>query len=68
LLHLSQTSATIITVRGNQTTMQVSPPSIGMPTISVHSYLEAVGVLVAQRAGLDPNVLNGKVDGLRSLN
>jgi hypothetical protein len=68
VLHLSQTSATIITVRGNQTTMQVTPSSVGLSTISVHSYLEAVGVLVALRAGLDPKILDGKVDGLRSLN
>jgi hypothetical protein len=68
VLHLSQTSATIITVRGNQTTMQVTPSSVGLSTISVHSYLEAVGVLVALRAGLDPKILAGKVDGLRSLN
>jgi Protein of unknown function (DUF3326) len=65
LLHLSQTSTQIITVRENQTRMQVSPQSLGIATRSVASYLEALGVLVATRAGISPDALSAIVPGVR---
>lgn len=84
LLHLSQTSTQIITVRENQTRMQVTPEALGLFTTqssnsssslnasssqgsvrSVASYLEALGVLVAMRAGISPEALSPIVQGVR---
>ena len=49
----SQTrSPQIIAVRDNQTTMQVPPQALGIVATHVESYLEALGVLVAQRSGI----------------
>ncbi len=66
VLHFSQTSAQIITVSENQTTMRVTGKSIGIQATQVTSYLEALGVLVAQRAGIDPQTLRAGVSRLRS--
>lgn len=52
LLSLSQGKARIITVRENQTAMQVPPEALGVSAIQVNSYLEALGVLVTHRAGI----------------
>jgi Protein of unknown function (DUF3326) len=67
LLHFSQTSAQIITVSENQTTMRVTPESVGIQATQVASYLEALGVLAAQRAGIDPQTLKSGDSRLRSL-
>ncbi len=62
LLHLSQTSTQIITVRENTSRMQVSPAALGINALSVHSYLEAIGTVVALRHGIDPAALSPKID------
>jgi hypothetical protein len=53
LLSLSQTQCQIITVAENKTLIQVPAPALGIPAIQVNSYLEAVGVLVAHKAGIN---------------
>jgi hypothetical protein len=58
LLGLSDRGARIVSVAQNATRMQVPPERLGMAAIPVHSYLEALGVLVAQRAGLDETALH----------
>lgn len=58
ILSLSQTGAKIITVAENSTRMQVPPESLGIKAIAVNSYLEALGVLVADRSGIDPAALH----------
>lgn len=58
ILSLSQTSAKIITVGDNSTEMQVSSEALGIKAVAVNSYLEAVGVLVADRSGIDPKILD----------
>jgi hypothetical protein len=61
LLSLSQKQCQIITVRENKTQIQVSAQPLGIKSIEVNSYLEAVGVLVALKAGINPNALvNGQ--------
>ena len=65
LLHFSQTSTQIITVRENQTRMQVPPSALGITTRSVESYLEAIGVLVATRGGISPDAISPTVRGVR---
>jgi Protein of unknown function (DUF3326) len=66
VLSLSQ-SAQIITVQENLTRLDVTAKALGMETIAVRSYLEAIGVLVAQRAGISAAALGAAVGRLRSL-
>ncbi|MDB9460439.1 DUF3326 domain-containing protein [Dolichospermum circinale CS-545/17] len=54
LLSLSKSQCQIITVTENKTLLQVSAPMLKIPTLQVNSYLEAVGVLVAHKAGINP--------------
>ncbi|NER01063.1 MAG: DUF3326 domain-containing protein, partial [Cyanothece sp. SIO2G6] len=53
VLSFVQTGAQIITVADNQTTMQVSPAALKIPALTVQSYPEAIGALVAQKAGIE---------------
>ena len=57
VLSFSQTRAQMITVAENQTTLQVMPQDLGLTAIATQSYLEALGVLVAQREGLESTAL-----------
>ncbi|MGD1911902.1 MAG: DUF3326 domain-containing protein [Rivularia sp. (in: cyanobacteria)] len=67
LLSLSQSKCEIITVEENQTQMQVPPQLLGMKTTSVNSYLEAIGVLAARKAGINPSALSSTIFPLQSL-
>ncbi len=67
LLSLSQSRAQIIAVEENQTSMQVSPEHLGIKAIRVHSYLEALGVLVADRAGISADALSPSLSSLHRL-
>ena len=66
-LSLSNSKTTIITVTENITAMKVFPEPLGMKTIGVNSYLEALGVLVAHRAGINLNSLSSSVSSLHHL-
>jgi hypothetical protein len=68
ILSFSQSQAQIITVEENQTTMEVPPECLGIKTVRVKSYLEALGVLVAQRGGINPEALRVSVSSLCQLN
>ncbi|MGF1493761.1 MAG: DUF3326 domain-containing protein [Microcoleaceae cyanobacterium] len=57
VLSLAQTAAQIITVRENQTRMATRPESLGIKAIQAQSYLEAVGILAAHKAGISPGAL-----------
>ena len=67
VLSLANSSTTIITVRENTTEMQVSPNFLGIKTIAVNSYLEALGVLVARRAGISVTALHPTLQSLNCL-
>ncbi|PZD75142.1 hypothetical protein C1752_00456 [Acaryochloris thomasi RCC1774] len=70
ILSLSQKPTRIIAVN-NPTALQVTPDELGIEVTKVRSYLEAMGVLAAQRAGLDISALTpalGKVACLTSNN
>ncbi len=58
LLSLSQKRCQIITVEENKTQINVPPYPLGIKAIHVNSYLEAVGVLVAHKAGINPFALS----------
>ncbi|MGB3612887.1 MAG: DUF3326 domain-containing protein [Elainellaceae cyanobacterium] len=66
-LSLGDRQTTIIAVQENSTRMVVSPAAVGLPAISVESYLEALGVLVALKAGLQPMSLRPHIAPLRQL-
>lgn len=68
VLSLSNFQAQLIVVEENQTTMEVTPESLGMEAIRVNSYLEALGRLVAQRSGINPDALRASVSSLCRLN
>ena len=67
LLSLSNRRCQIITVQENQTQIQVPPEPLGIKSIQVNSYLEALGVLVAHKAGINPSALSPKISSLHSL-
>lgn len=54
VISLAQTKTRIIAVRENYTKMQVPPEKLGIKATVVETYLEAIGVLVCDRAGIDP--------------
>lgn len=68
LLSLSHSQSLIVTVKENQTLIQVPPQPLGIKSVQVNSYLEAVGVLVAHKAGINPYALNPDISPLRCLN
>lgn len=67
ILSLSQLPAQIIAVEENQTQMQVPPEQLGIKALRVNSYLEALGVLVAQKAGISPTALSPSLSSLHCL-
>ena len=66
-LSLSSTQTQIITVADNTTKMRVSPPTLGIKALRVNSYLEALGTLVAHKAGISPQALTAEIASLRQL-
>ncbi|MGK7879581.1 MAG: DUF3326 domain-containing protein [Crocosphaera sp.] len=52
ILSFSAGNTRIITVKDNTTALNVTPEDLGMEVIAVNSYLEALGVLVAHKAGI----------------
>jgi hypothetical protein len=57
VLSWSQTNTQIITVADNTTTLNVTPELLGLKVLRSRSYGEAIGMLVALRAGMDPQSL-----------
>jgi hypothetical protein len=67
ILSLSNTKTQIIAVTNNSTQIQVPPEPLGIKVTQVNSYLEALGILVARRAGIDYRVLNPNISSLSCL-
>lgn len=67
VLSLSQASTRIITVAENTTTLAVTPEQLNLPVVRVRSYLEAVGVLVCDRAGISSTALHPTISALQGL-
>lgn len=53
LMSFSQTPTRIIAVENNTTQLNVPAESLGISVLRVNSYLEAIGVLCADRAGIN---------------
>ncbi|HLO52131.1 MAG TPA: DUF3326 domain-containing protein [Kamptonema sp.] len=68
ILSLSQRQRVqIIAVTENQTQMQATPEKLGIKALQVNSYLEALGVLAAYRAGINPDALRPDISTLHRL-
>ncbi len=67
ILSFSQRDSLIIAVAENKTAINVPPESLGLKTITVDSYLEALGVLVAHKTGIDINTLKPNLSSLSLL-
>jgi Protein of unknown function (DUF3326) len=61
------TRAKIITVAENHTRMAVSPQALGIRSIAVKSYLEAIGVITVDRAGMSLDSFYPQIDRLQEL-
>jgi hypothetical protein len=55
----------IITVAENQTRMEVTPQTLGIKAIAVRSYLEAIGVITVDRAGMSLDSFYPQIDQLK---
>ncbi|MBV5260187.1 DUF3326 domain-containing protein [Synechococcus moorigangaii CMS01] len=67
VLSLAQTQTLIIAVNENDTALSIFPESVGIEVRRVDSYLEAVGMIVAHRAGLDFASLTPSVPSLNAI-
>jgi len=65
---LSLSGCRVIAVEENATQMQAPPELLGLKAVRARSYLEALGILVAWRAGLSPAALRGTLASLRCWN
>lgn len=66
-LSLSQTATQIITVAENKTRLDVTADHLNLSVTAVSSYLEAIGVLVAHKAGISPQALRPTLSAIQSL-
>ena len=64
---MANSTTQIIAVSNNSTQIQVPPEPLGIKVTKVNSYLEALGILAARRAGIDFRVLNPSISSLRCL-
>ncbi|WP_390883210.1 DUF3326 domain-containing protein [Kovacikia minuta] len=67
ILSFSQIQTQLIAVQDNTTTMQVASEALGISAIQVNSYLEALGYLVAHRAGISAAALKPAIPSLGCL-
>ncbi|MBL1173534.1 DUF3326 domain-containing protein [Pantanalinema sp. GBBB05] len=67
VLSLSHSSTRIITVAENTTTLHVTPERLNISALQVQSYVEALGVLVCDRAGISAAALHPNVTAVQGL-
>ncbi|AFY39028.1 hypothetical protein Lepto7376_2770 [[Leptolyngbya] sp. PCC 7376] len=67
VLSLSHTKTLIIAVNENDTALSIFPETIGVQACRVDSYLEAIGMIVAHRAGLDLQSLTPSVPSINAI-
>jgi hypothetical protein len=61
MLSFGQSQTCIIAVNENTTTMRVPPEAMRISSVRVNSYLEALGLLITQRAGISPEVFKPSI-------
>ena len=67
IMSFANSSTEIIAVTNNSTRINVTPEPLGIKITKVDSYLEALGTLVARKAGIDPRVFHPDISSLRCL-
>ncbi len=67
LLSFAASKTKIITVAENHTRMSVYPADLGISAISVSSYLEAIGVVIVDRAGMSLDSFKPQITSLQQL-
>lgn len=67
VLSWANTPTQIIAVKDNTTRLNVTADQLNIPVVEVSSYLEALGVLVAHRAGLNPAALRPAISQIQAL-
>lgn len=67
ILSLAQRQTLLVAVEANQTALAVTPEALGLQATRVASYLEAIGLLAAHRAGVDPQTLRPEIPPLADL-
>ncbi len=67
ILSLSSAGAHIIAVEENETAIKIPPEPLGIKVTRVRSYLEAIGVIASDRAGIDAQHLRPRIPPLRRL-
>ena len=68
VLSLSGTSAQLIAVADNTTTLVITPEKIGVQAVRVRSYGEAIGVMAAHKAGIDAAAMTAAIAPIQSGN
>ncbi len=58
VLSLANSRTRIIAVQENFTKMKIPPEALGIQATVVESYLSALGIIVCDRAGIDPSAFN----------
>ena len=67
VMSFANSSTEIIAVTNNYTQINVTPEPLGIKITKVNSYLEALGILVARKAGIDPQVFHPDISSLHCL-
>jgi branched-subunit amino acid ABC-type transport system permease component len=60
VLHWAAQGATILAVAENRTTLELQPEALGLRVQRVENYLEALGAVMAMRAGVRAEALLAK--------
>ena len=68
ILSLSSRHTQMIAVEDNPTTLAVSPESLGIKAVRVRSYWEAIGIIVAHKAGMSPYAMKPQIQSLKPIN
>lgn len=67
VLSLCNTPTQIIAVQDNVTALTVNAADLGLRVMQVRSYLEAIGIIATQRAGIAPTALSPQIAPLQTL-
>lgn len=67
ILSLSQTNCQIVAVRDNATQLHVPATALGIPALTVNSYLEAIGTVVTHQAGVSAAALSTQIAPIQPL-
>lgn len=64
ILNFSASDTLIISVTDNQTVLNIFPQDLGIKTVTVTSYLEAIGAIASHRSGVEISALKGEIQSI----